>query len=104
MAKKPTEIEETKEENEQEKEIERIEFDINTEDSFYMVEYPEVFGHFTIFNTLEGAVEVIEENKEGYKSNEFRILSISKGSKGLEIAQIPWTDIIDILMRDKNDS
>ena len=99
MAKKPTGIEEIEGVKEQEKKkekVEPIEFNIDLKDSFYMVEYPEDFEHFTIFNTLKGAVDIILEKKK-YKTSDFRILSISKGSKGLEIAQIPWTDIIDIM-------
>lgn len=80
-----------------EKKEETITFIVNNDGQFFMVEYPKDYDYFSIFNTLEGAVEAIKSDKGDFKWADFRILSLSKGSKGLEVAQISWADVLEVI-------
>ena len=84
-------------EKKEEKKEKSIRFTVDNKELFYMVEYPEAFEYFSIFNTLEGAVEAIKNDKKEFKWSDFRILSLSRGSKGLEVVQISWADVLEVM-------
>lgn len=88
---------EMKKQMSEEKKEKTISFTVDNKGSFFMVEYPKDIEYFSIFNTLEGAVEAIKSDKGDFKWSDFRILSLSKGSKGLEVAQISWADVLEVI-------
>jgi len=92
MAKKPNT--ESEEESKQLIEVDPVSFDLPYHAPFYILETSNDENYF-VFNTLEGAVEYIDE-LDDIDTDDIKLLGFNRDKEQFSVSQISWSKIYQI--------